>query len=1208
MVCQLPDRRGGGALLVGSALLVAGWAFLFLAPQLGSWAQATEAGGQLLIVTAPDFEEYANSLAAWRRQKGISTVVKTTSETGATATNIRDYIVSAYNAWTTAPQYILLLGDAAYIPPHYVRLSPYDGRYNASDLYYAIVDQVGSLTSLTGTKLLPDLSVGRFCANSAAEAEIMVNKAINYERSPVDDDSFYTAAAVAARFYGNGPYDSRPFLKTSEDIRDHWLTQGYSIERIYYASNPANSLYWNNGAYGDGSSLPSELLYANGFAWAGNTASITNAVNTGVFWLNFRGLSGTTSWSLPTFSRDNVDALNNGSKLPFVSGFTAYDGFFDTETDELSSNDSYSSLAEHWQRQAAGAIGVAAHTRNTWSGHTDYENKGFVDAFWPDFISSYSSSFQGYLLGPALSHAKHYYASIYPDYSIRTAQLEMLTLFGDPTTELWTGVPQSLSSAWVPSRTLTSRSTLYVQTGVSGAMAAATQGTSLLGTGTANANGIALVTLDTAPSAGTMTVTLSSHNYTPSENTVTVNTTPFISSVSATPAATSAAFTWTTTETLSSQLEYGLDTNYGSTTTEADTTPRVTSHIHTLPSLPQCTTFHARVLSKDQAGNTATGEDQVLTTSCLGSASVAKAALDTVTTAAGGTVANLDDDSKGLTLTIPVGYTAADAQIQTKRLETATVLETAPAPAGKTIIGNHLYDLKALTDPQTAISAFDTAVTVTISYAASDISSTMVESTLAIYRWDGSSWNQLTGCTLDTSAKTISCPTTQFSVFGLFGEIDTTNPTAVSLQSPSHNAYLREANPTFIWQITSDPGNSTGISYYQLYIDGNQIAGNFTSSPDSNLITYTLGDHALPNGASSLSEMTHSWYVKVFDKAGNSTDSSTSSFKIDRTPPTGTISINQGEEATTSLGVTLSLSAADPLPNPNTFNLGSDYPSGVKFYRLANSSEFNDTDSPWREWHPTDSGALTVGWDLSPGEGSKTVFVQYQDQATNISSPFSTTTGYSPPQEEVVPAAPTPSSSVTFLPPSGYDQVEATPPQETDSTSAAPSPSPAASSAAGSPSEKEDLALFPTPPLEVTPGEVEKLPADQTTPSAQEGYLVQIKVLNPQGQPLPKAKVTLASTPRTAYTNEAGLASFLNVESGEHTVTIAYRSQEGTQKIIVGQDAHIQEYRYTFTINPAPLTAFWPHFLMGAGLVLVLAFLARRLVRRSPVDPYRESV
>lgn len=76
--------------------------------------------------------------------------------------------------------------------------------------------------------------------------------------------------------------------------------------------------------------------------------------------------------------------------------------------------------------------------------------------------------------------------------------------------------------------------------------------------------------------------------------------------------ATSAAITWTTNEASDSQVEYGMSTAYGSTTTLA--TALGTSHTATITALAAGTTYHYRVHSTDAAGNLALGADTTFTT------------------------------------------------------------------------------------------------------------------------------------------------------------------------------------------------------------------------------------------------------------------------------------------------------------------------------------------------------------------------------------------------------------------------------------------------------------------------------------------------------------------------------------------------------------------------------------------------------------------
>jgi len=95
--------------------------------------------------------------------------------------------------------------------------------------------------------------------------------------------------------------------------------------------------------------------------------------------------------------------------------------------------------------------------------------------------------------------------------------------------------------------------------------------------------------------------------------TVTVdNTAPVITDVSSgTPTQIEAIITWTTGETSTSTVEYGLTSSYTATSTDDS---YVTSHSITLTSLTAGTTYHYRVSSSDAVGNISYSSDQTFTT------------------------------------------------------------------------------------------------------------------------------------------------------------------------------------------------------------------------------------------------------------------------------------------------------------------------------------------------------------------------------------------------------------------------------------------------------------------------------------------------------------------------------------------------------------------------------------------------------------------
>jgi hypothetical protein len=89
---------------------------------------------------------------------------------------------------------------------------------------------------------------------------------------------------------------------------------------------------------------------------------------------------------------------------------------------------------------------------------------------------------------------------------------------------------------------------------------------------------------------------------------------PVISAVASTSITTSGAtITWTTDEAADSQVEFGTNTFYGSTSVLDGS--MVTSHVHALSGLAESTTYHFRVKSRDAAGNLAVSGDFTFRTS-----------------------------------------------------------------------------------------------------------------------------------------------------------------------------------------------------------------------------------------------------------------------------------------------------------------------------------------------------------------------------------------------------------------------------------------------------------------------------------------------------------------------------------------------------------------------------------------------------------------
>lgn len=258
--------------------------------------------------------------------------------------------------------------------------------------------------------------------------------------------------------------------------------------------------------------------------------------------------------------------------------------------------------------------------------------------------------------------------------------------------------------------------------------------------------------------------------------TITERNPPVISSIAATASgSTSAAITWTTDENASTKVTYGITSAHGSNTSETDTSPRVTSHTKMLTGLRACTLYHYSVISTDAASNTTTsGDGTFITGGCAGDATVSSNTGSTMIANASGSTGSIALSSRSVSLVVPTGYVATNADcpsgayFQLKQLATSPVKSALGAPSGRdTIVTAH--NLSAYCSDYTPVTSFDESLTITFRYDDADING-LVETSLGAYRFGSgsSAWQELT-CSQDASANTLTCGTIAFSSFALFG-------------------------------------------------------------------------------------------------------------------------------------------------------------------------------------------------------------------------------------------------------------------------------------------------------------------------------------------------------------------------------------------------------------------------------------------------------
>ena len=492
---------------------------------------ATDAKNALLIITHPNFEEAANLLATWKIQKGIPTEVRTTTQTGSTAAAITSYIQNAYKTWSLSPTYVLLIGDAEFIPTHYVTAHPYtelpqQGRIG-TDLYYAAID---------GADYFPDVMIGRLSVDTLTQAKQRVQNIINYEKNPVANTAFYQNAAVAAYFQDDNQDGEETtgmyFMDTAERARNSLALNGYTVQRIYTTNNTVTPTYYYSLNKSGKQAIPTDLRRPT-FQWNGDASQITNAINQGRFLVLHRDHGYQKGWGDPAYDTTNVQSLNNGNKLPIVWSINCETGWFDNETDDAITGTSSSAIhfSEAWERNLnGGAVGVLGATRISYSPLNDYLVWGWMDAIWPNFDATKGTSTALWEMGAVLNYGKTYLAQYWGSDDTRKATFEFFQWFGDPTMEIWTAAPQPLTVSHVTQLNAGDTS-LAVTVNQSGAVICITRMGSnglpeIVGKALSNKGTIVVTFLKPVAAGDQLYVTVTKHNYRPYVGNVMVATTP----------------------------------------------------------------------------------------------------------------------------------------------------------------------------------------------------------------------------------------------------------------------------------------------------------------------------------------------------------------------------------------------------------------------------------------------------------------------------------------------------------------------------------------------------------------------------------------------------------------------------------------------------------------------------------------------------------
>ena len=367
-----------------------------------------------LIISHPIFFEQANRLANFHRNNGLTVEVVNPqqiynefSSGSQDVSAIRDFAKMLYEQESPL-KYLLLFGDASYDPKNrladntnYIISYQSENSTNelfsyVSDDYFALLDNEENIISDDPNIPFLDIGVGRFPVQTLEEAKIAVDKVINYSSLDSFGDWRLNICFVGD---DNDEIETVHSLQ-AEQLADYISTNHpvMNVQKIYL------------DAYEQESSTGGQRCESVNNA-------ISDAINKGVFLVNYTGHGGELGWAHERILEiDDINSWNNKYKLPL----------FMTATCEFSRYDDphrKSAGEEVFLKEDGGAIALFTTSRVVFTNSNLELNSSLFENLFP--ISNDSQR-----LGDVLTNTKNQVNNI------SNTNHRNFTLLGDPALKL----------------------------------------------------------------------------------------------------------------------------------------------------------------------------------------------------------------------------------------------------------------------------------------------------------------------------------------------------------------------------------------------------------------------------------------------------------------------------------------------------------------------------------------------------------------------------------------------------------------------------------------------------------------------------------------------------------------------------------------------------------------------------------------------------
>ncbi len=412
------------------------------------------APGKMLIICADDYQSAMPDFVQWKKEKGIDVELVLMSTVGSNSNDIKSYVQDYYN--NNGISFLLLIGDTDKVP------TGTNSTGDDSDNIYSYV---------AGNDGYADILMGRFSANSIGDVETQVERMINYERDLTTSATWLNNAfgSASSEGAGNGHDGGESDVQHLNNIKTDLENYGYTVSHVNQSG--------------------------------GSNSQISNIINDGVGIANYIGHGDITLWVNTNFTNDNVNALTNENKLPFIWSVACVNGDFNGNT----------CFGEAWLRATnngnpTGAIGFIGSTINqSWTDPMTAQDE-MVDILVETYSTNIKRTYGGLSFNGMFQMIE--------EGGEGQRMADTWTLFGDPSLMVRTKTPTEMTINHL-STSILGETQFTVNCNEENALVALTKvdggETVIVGYGYVS-GGVANVTITPFDAPGTMKVTVTAFN------------------------------------------------------------------------------------------------------------------------------------------------------------------------------------------------------------------------------------------------------------------------------------------------------------------------------------------------------------------------------------------------------------------------------------------------------------------------------------------------------------------------------------------------------------------------------------------------------------------------------------------------------------------------------------------------------------------------